>query len=233
MRGRPLGYLVGRGGGGGNNLWSWAGVSTGQNVDGSRDRKPGNELSWKQLSWILCWLFQVRFYGAESSTEDEFHTKFPSLRNLDESKQIPQDDYVAMIADGLKLNKVNYVTIYLSLKPVWILMVFGHFNAKINWAFVKNFGQQKREITYILRLTVILRAGVFPTDRKSQMAFVISCRTCVYSVTSTSWTESLSCAVRRRSMWTFGQSTSSIPILLITSIPAASFCYNSRVYSIW
>ena len=53
---------------------------------------------------------QVRFYGAESSTEDEFHTKFPSLRNLDESKQIPQDDYVAMIADGLKLNKVSTVT---------------------------------------------------------------------------------------------------------------------------
>ena len=53
---------------------------------------------------------QVRFYGADSSTEDEFHTKFPSLRNLDESKQIPQDDYVAMIADGLKLNKVTTVT---------------------------------------------------------------------------------------------------------------------------
>ena len=61
---------------------------------------------------IYCLYLQVRFYGADSSTEDEFHTKFPTLRNEDESKQIPLDDYVSMIADGLKLNKVDSIPFY-------------------------------------------------------------------------------------------------------------------------
>ena len=76
---------------------------------------------------------QVRFYGADSSTEDEFHTKFPSLRNLDESKQIPQDDYVAMIADGLKLNKVTTITVYLNTKLMWTYLRLEQFSTK-NWS---------------------------------------------------------------------------------------------------
>jgi len=47
----------------------------------------------------------VRFYGAESNGEEDFHNKFPNLRTMSEQKHVSREEYVAMISDGLKLDK--------------------------------------------------------------------------------------------------------------------------------